>query len=352
MLVAGAPTYSIDLGKDELCRWAEVIAHERGVAERLIQEAATEFERVPELLRWVFAGLYRAFGGLYQGEIGAWVDALGVSRGTVTMLNCAYELSHLRLPRLFGCTAGVRWVEGLGMVHVRTLDWPLASMGDATRLFRFHRGAREFVSVGVPGHVGVLSGMLPGAYSATINWAPPVSLPTFQFGPAFLLRETLETCDSYNVAVRALRQTRLSTSVFFTVCGAEEGQACVIERTQGGAAVREMSGPALVQANHHVAGRFLKHNEALREVEEGEEEFSLEGSGARAATLNEVLAGVRSQCTLDEAAGTLDLATVLNRYTCQQMVFCPRSGDVKVWRRSSCPFAAAIPVGRGAVGAR
>src|SRR5271163_3036200 len=102
------------------------------------------------------------------------------------------------------------------MIHVRNLDWPLATMGAATRVFRFRRGAREFVSVGVPGHVGVLSGMLPNAYSVTINWAPPAGFPTFDFGPACLLRDTLETCDDYESAVATLTQTRLSTSVFFT----------------------------------------------------------------------------------------------------------------------------------------
>src|SRR5579871_4664320 len=147
------------------------------------------------------------------------------------MLNCAYELSHLRVPKLFGCTAGVRWFDGLGMVHVRNLDWPLPTMAAATRLFRFRKGNREFVSVGVPGQVSVLSGMLPGAYSVTINWAPPTSMPTFQFGPAFLLRHTLENCDSYAAAVQTLQRTPLSTSVFYTVCGAERDQACVIERT-------------------------------------------------------------------------------------------------------------------------
>ena len=39
--------------------------------------------------------------------------------------------------------------------------------------------------------VGVLSGMLPGAYSATINWAPPARAPTFRFGPTFLLRDAM-----------------------------------------------------------------------------------------------------------------------------------------------------------------
>src|SRR5439155_25200246 len=140
-----------------------VISREKTIAGRVVQEAATAFERVPELLRWVFARLYVAFERLYRTEIESWADALGVTLGTATMLNCAYELSHLRWPKVFGCTAGVRWIDGLGMVHVRTLDWPLPSIADATRLFRFRRGAREFIVVGACGHVGVLSGMLPGA---------------------------------------------------------------------------------------------------------------------------------------------------------------------------------------------
>jgi hypothetical protein len=329
------PTYRIDLANAEATRWAEVISCEKAVALRLIQEAAKEFERVPELARWVFARLYHAFGGLYRGEIASWADAVGVSLGTTTILNCAYELSHLRWPKLFGCTAGVRWAEGLGMVHVRSLDWPLATMGAATRLFRFHRGAREFVSVGVPGHVGVLSGMLPHAYSVTINWAPPASFPTFDFGPAFLLRDILETCDTYHAAVQTLTRTPLSTSVFFTVCGAEKDQACVIERTQRDAAVRPMTGPVLVQTNHHVAGRFAKNNEELREAEPGEEVFSLEGSGKRADILGTALAEIGLPCALDRMVNTLNIATVLNKDTCQQMVFCPATGDVKVWRRNA-----------------
>src|SRR6185369_4971423 len=102
---------------------------------------------------------------------------------------------------------------------------------------------REFVSVGVPGQVGVLSGMLPKAYSVTINWAPPASFPSFDFGPAFLVRDTLETCDTYDAAVHALEQTKLSTSVFFTVCGTEKDQACVIERTHNTAEVRPLTNP-------------------------------------------------------------------------------------------------------------
>jgi hypothetical protein len=327
------PSYSIDLSRAEAERWAEVISQEKDVASGLVQEAGVAFQRVPELLRWVFARLYQTCGGLYQGEIASWANALDVSPGTITLLNCAYELSHLSWPRLFGCTAGVRWVDGFGMIHVRTLDWPLVTMGGATRLFHFRRGTREFISVGIPGQVGVLSGMLPQAYSVTINWAPPASFPSFDFGPVFLLRDTLETCDSYDAAVRRLSETRLSTSVFFTICGTVKGQACVIERTQSEASIRSMTGPVLVQANHHVAACFTDNNEAIREVEEGEEVFSLEGSGRRADILTGSLTEYRLPSKLEDTAQVLDLPTVLNTMTCQQMAFCPLTGEVRVRRR-------------------
>jgi hypothetical protein len=41
-----------------------------------------------------------------------------------------------------------------------------------------------------------------------------------------------------------------------------------------------------------------------------------------------------SPVTLEALANTLNGGTVLNQDTCQQMVFCPASGDVKVWRRA------------------
>jgi acid ceramidase len=333
MFDSNVPTYEIDLEQLEERRWTEVIAREREVAGRLMREAGAEIERIPGLVRGAFSLLYRSLGGRYSGEIAAWAGALGVSVGTATVLNCAYELSHLPWSKVLGCTAGVRWVEGLGLVHVRTLDWPLASLGAATRLFRFHRGPRAFVSVGVPGYLGVLSGMLPLAYSATINWAPPCGWPTFDFGPAFLLREVLETCDTFDAALARLTETRLSTSAFFTLCGTEQGQACVIERTRRESDVRAMTGPVLVQANHHVAGKFLKNNAELLEGEEGGAEFTLEGSSGRSDLLAQRLFSAGSHCSLEDSAQALDVPSILNELTCQQMAFCPKSGAVRVWRR-------------------
>jgi hypothetical protein len=95
-----------------------------------------------------------------------------------------------------------------------------------------------------------------------------------------------------------------------------------------------MTGPALAQANHHVAGRFARHNADLRDVPEGEEEFSIEGSGCRADTMTRALSELPSPCALRNSAAVLDIPTVLNKMTCQQMVFRPGSGEVTVWRRA------------------
>lgn len=335
MFTTQIPTYVINLEQDESCRWNEVIDAELPAATRVIEEALSDLKRVPEFVRWIFGWLYRRSGGRYQGEIKSWAKALNISVGTMTVLNCLYELSHLRLPRPFGCTAGVRWVENLGMVHVRSLDWPLATIGNATRLFHFRDGRREFVSVGVPGYTGVLSGMLPNAYSVTINWAPPSAFPSFAFGPAFLLREVLETCDSYSAAVRVLSETPLATSVFFTVCGTKQDQACVVERTKKRAVIRRLSKTALVQANHHVTGIFKAKNRDIAEPDEEESVFTLDGSRQRADSLCEALSDLPDSCSISQLRNTLNKEMILNQDTCQQMVFCPTQGKVKIWRMAN-----------------
>ena len=95
-----------------------------------------------------------------------------------------------------------------------------------------------------------------------------------------------------------------------------------------------MAGPVLVQANHHVAGRFVWNNEDILEGGADEDVFSLAGSSQRAETLNSALAEIPRSCPLEAVADALNRATVLNQDTCQQMAFCPANGEVKVWRRA------------------
>jgi len=320
------PVLPVDLSLPEGRRWDAVMSATKPQALQVVAAASEEMRLVPVTAQYLFGRLYKRWGGLYIPEINSIAKALNVFSGKAIMLNCAYELSHLYLPRPFGCTAGVRHVDGKGMVHVRTLDWNMPEIGDATCVFRFSKGAREFFAVGVPGMVGVLSGMVPGAYSVTINWAPPWGWPNFDFGPSFLLRDVLENVDTYAEAVKVLRDTPLSTSVFFTVCGVNAGEGCVIERTKKDFVVREMEQGTVVQANHHVDAKFAEHNSMVKVMEDA---AFLAESGVRAEQL---IAGLRNCRENDVLVDLLGSKPVLNNETVQKMVFCPAQGELQVWR--------------------
>lgn len=315
--------YVIDLNEDERDRWQEVIEHDGKTALKLAKEAASDFgetwskfpTRMREFGANAFNALYAVAGGLYRGEMASWARAMNVSNGQVVMLNCIYEISSK-------CTAGIVSSEHHGMVHTRTLDWPLRQIGPATRIFRFVNGAHEFVIIGVVGHVGAFSGMVPGAYSVTINWAPPDG-QSLDFGPSFLLRHVLETCSTYGQAVSMLRNTRLAAATFFTVCGAEPGQACVIERTREYGAVRKMRGGVLVQANHHVTREYQHRNGVFEGFEMSEE---------RADCLERALTATKDSEDFDEISDCLDEEPVWNDHTRQQMVFVPATGGLHLWR--------------------
>lgn len=331
----------IDLRLPEEERWSQVIRTEKATAKTLLRHASeTMFgEDTPpmwmQLAMKLLAKAYRFSGGLYRGELKAWSEGMGVPSELLTVLNCQYELSHLgerthrglpswmrRLLRL-GCTAGAVKLAENRVVHVRNMDWPLEAMGRATRLVRFTDGDREFVTVGVPGMIGALSGMMPGAYSATINYAPPTFTPGFDFGPLFLLRHVFETCDTYEEACDTLSHTRLSSNVFFLVCSAK-GSACVIERTRKDFAKRPMRGGAISVANHYRSRKFEHHNGSW-------DPGIVEHSADRVQILEGALQSCPSRPSLEKLSLVLEEEHVLNEETRQMMVFDPSRGAVRAW---------------------
>jgi hypothetical protein len=340
--------YVIDLQESEKDRWREVIQKEGKTAKALIRSATRDFlgydpvkERptflIATAMKFIANG-YRFSGGHYQDELKVWAEAVGVTPAEVTFLNCQYELSHLsarsdavrqgtpewlsRLLRL-GCTSGVVRLGTKRVVHVRNMDWAVGHMGKSTRTFRFVDDGREFVTVGVPGMVGALSGMVPGKYSATINYAPPTFMPGFDFGPLFLLRKVFETCDTYEEACHALSHTKLSANVLFMVCSAK-GQACIIERTRNAFAKVPMRGGTLTVANNYRSKKFSKENE-------GWDPDIIKYSKDRADVLNAGLKGFGHGASLEQVACALDADPVINDETCQMMAFDPSRGEVLVW---------------------
>lgn len=332
MQVYEVPEIEIDLSLPERLRWQEAAFSLGEQAAELAESGLWDMKQAARVaglpsLHSLFSRLYRAFGGLYFEEMKSWADYMGVSVATAVFLNCTYELCAygeylgITVPGIIGCTSGIHYVPGKGMVHIRNMDWPIEEIGESTAIFRFTEEGREFVSVGMAGMVNSFSGMVPGKFSVTINWAPTNEHPGFDLGPAFLLREVFSECDSYDEAVYSLSHTEISAPCFYSVCGTDD--ACVIERTRSDYSVREYDGDPLVQANHYVTDELFHLNLGAENAE------VLEGSVERMKTLESRMR--RMPKGHEAAACRLDVEPVLNEDTHQQMVFIPATGEYAAW---------------------
>src|SRR5262245_711854 len=175
-------TRSVHLGRPPSAMWNDVIARDREAMRALFEEGANEIRKrvggvMCNVIKGPFLVLYytkvRASRGALLDESNTLARAIGSSkaaRRTMATLERAYSLSHLG-----GCTAAVVRDPRHDMVHLRCLDWHMArqEIAGATRIFEFEKDGRlVFRAVGIAGMVGVLSGVRPGVFSATINFAP------------------------------------------------------------------------------------------------------------------------------------------------------------------------------------
>jgi len=180
----------------------------------------------------------------YVGEIAAISATLGFSG--VWFLNGSYQ---------WGCTARARDDDAPWLV--RTLDWPFPGLGRHVEVARMMGDAGEFYSTTWPGFVGVLTGMAPGRFAASINQAPmwrrtrhpwmrPLDMmanaattwPLRHMPPDQMLRHVFETAPDFACARRLLETTPIARPVIYTIAGCKPGERCVIERTTDGFTTR------------------------------------------------------------------------------------------------------------------
>jgi len=173
----------------------------------------------------------------YVGEISAIASTLGFSG--IWFLNGSYQ---------WGCTARARDDDAPWLV--RTLDWPFPGLGRHVEVAQMVGSAGEFYSVTWPGFVGVLTGMAPGRFAASINQAPmwrrtrrarlrPLDMMTNaaatwsvrHMPPDQLLRHVFETAPDFATAREQLERTPIARPVIYTLAGCATGERCVIERT-------------------------------------------------------------------------------------------------------------------------
>jgi predicted choloylglycine hydrolase len=313
------PEYLVDLNEPADERWEEVIENHEEDARELLENALDQVHsytgKFTPLVKRVLSAGYKLSGGQFTDDIAAWAEALDVSEADVITGNVTYELAQAgHFLGSLGCTAVVLEVPKQGLVCARNMDWELEGMGRTTIALRLDHEDREIVAVTNPGLVGVLSGMVPGEFSITLNWAPPSGRPRFDFGPVFLLRYVLQNAADFDEAVEYLSDTPLSTPALFMVCGTDN--ACVIERTNKESAVRWFDGSPLVMTNHYLSEELEDLNGS---------DFIGDSDGRYASALR---AAKRFKGkTVEAAMGILSGRTCLHEGTVQQIVFAPEKAE-------------------------
>jgi hypothetical protein len=176
----------------------------------------------------------------YVDEIAAIAATLGFPG--IWFLNASYQWGCTTLAREQG---GVPWL-------VRTLDWPFPGLGRWAEVAHMRGPAGSFLSITWPGYVGALTVNAPGRFAAALNQAPmwrrsrARALRLYDCAgnvvhayrkvrhmpPDHLLRHAFETSRSFDEARELLEGVPVSRPAIFTLAGVEQGQRCVIERTE------------------------------------------------------------------------------------------------------------------------
>lgn len=339
--------YTIDLSLPADERWAKMIKAERANARVLIREAKSHIEEEATqaglwLAKQIVPKIYRHFEGSFQEDIDAWAEGTGLEADDVILGNLSYELVQAGQciggvlkdvkgaweslkTNLFGCTAvSFNLPKAGGVAQVRNLDWPLKACSAKSVLIHYRGESGPFTAVSWPSFVGVMSGVAPGRFSATINQAPQVGSPTADWPAAFALRTAFEECETFDQAVKKLTRFKLAASTLMMVVGVKKDQAVVIEHTGKKARCRWMEGGVLAVANHFEHPKLQRYNPDIEECEDDDVD-SQEDSEKR----SEIAAAKGRKggsLPLARMPSLLGAWPIYYDQTVQQMAFIPKTG--------------------------
>ena len=345
------PTYTFDCSLPPEKRWDALPRHLRTAGRTLARRGVADLAQYAGAVRLAGLMLRVLTKGRnpFREEIKGSAKSLDIEYNEAVALNFLYEISQAvgygyrlwegslgdKLRGIAGtlkrhadrfrrgalaCTAGARPIAGLGMTHVRTMDWPVDGLGRHTLiLHHVHAPAGNFFSVGWPGFSGVLSGFKPGAFSATINQAPVLGMPNLQWPPSHLLRWVFENCRTYAEALAILRNTPVCFPAFVLLAGPDK--AAVVELGPDGNTVKPIvKGQPIAVANDYIS--------AKRQKQAGTHGLQADSDCRRNAMLRRLRRLKKG--TIQKAMGLVQDAPVENDMTMQQMVFAHGTGTMAV----------------------
>jgi len=173
----------------------------------------------------------------------------------------------LNLSHEWACTSGVAarpfLPDGAENRLLRALDWPMPGLGEKLVAVRRKGPGGPWIDLTWPGFVGTIQGLAPGRFAAAFNQAPlhrrtrlfaaDWALQRWRFWrsrqlpPGHLLRRVFDQASDFAEAKAMLCRTPLALPVIYALVGPGPGEACVIERFEDRAFVREAP---VAAANH------------------------------------------------------------------------------------------------------
>lgn len=307
----------IDLAAPPAERW-QLSLGQRRQARSLLDMYQRELSR---------AGLEpRAVAGIARHLLGedSWAElaSLGVQMGVSTDAIALGNLYYDALKFAFGCTAFAIDTP-TGPLHARNLDWWTDDrmLSHCSLLARFDNGAAgSFTTVGWPGFMGAFSGVAPGRFSISLNAVMSGEPGQLAIPIVLLIRQVLAEESTFEAAVRRLSETPIASDCLLLVCGPDQGQMAVIERTPRRSAIRRPEGPFLFATNDYLA------------LPIGTGPFEGELQATSCGRLHRI-AELLTLCPPEDARECLELLKdpqVQMGITVQQMVFDPRTGAVEL----------------------
>jgi len=350
------PVYDIDLDAPPEQRWKKVGRAEGENISALLDDVVDEYLDhvgwLPAYLRPALTAMAKGGAGL-AGWIVDWIASLfgqdyvaeirGIARyadlplGHVVLGNLVYDICQVGGIPGVGCSSYSVNLEGKPTL-ARNMDWIFpASTGRHSRLIRFFKGNRHYVSVSVLGCVGVVSAHCPGEWAITLNQAPSDGLRT-QWGEWPTLQRLRKVCDgfgTYRSVVRRVREYDTVSPFFAHIVGVAPDEQTVVAGL--GSSFRQRrtarsgkSADYLVQTNHFLDADLQKHNPTEDSWEENGVQYYYD-TYPRHRSLERRLA--TPPASLEQVVRKLRGGPVTCENTQHQMVFQPASGFSRVWVR-------------------
>jgi len=263
-------------------------------------------------------------GQEYAREVRCIAKAADVSYPQLVLANVMYDIAeiwHWLYPS--ACSSYSCSLPSGEPILCRTLDWGVPEgLGKYTVLVVYHRGKRQYVSVGLIGFVGVLSAMRPGAWAVALNQAPSRKIPfrAIQIPACVRLRSICDVAQKYGTIVERMKKAQRVSPFFVHIIGTERQEQTVIRSLGGRFRQRKLDDSFIIQTNHFVS----EDSEDLNDLSK-----SYHHSRARYRALRRRLR-YRLPDTVDKAQRKLKRWPVNNERTIQIVSFCPATGDVRV----------------------